>query len=78
MWRFGKKHDKIGKQEEKGGPMEDGSISIAVISDTHGFLRRSVVAELEGCQAILHAGDIIKRSDLDELALYGSLFTVML
>ena len=56
--------------------MEDGSISIAVISDTHGFLRRSVVAELEGCRAVLHAGDIIHRSDLDELALYGSLYAV--
>jgi len=56
--------------------MADGSISIAVISDTHGFLRRSVVRELSDCSVILHAGDIINRSDLDELALYGSLYAV--
>lgn len=33
---------------------------IGVISDTHGLLRDEVVAQLEGCQLILHAGDINK------------------
>ena len=49
---------------------------IAVISDTHGLLRRSVVRELEDCAHILHAGDIILESDLDELSLYGNLYAV--
>ena len=54
----------------------DDAIRIAVLSDTHGLLRREVVARLEGCSHILHAGDIITESDLDELALYGSLYAV--
>ena len=49
---------------------------IAVISDTHGFLRRNAVKELQACSCILHAGDIIMESDLDELAVYGSLYAV--
>ena len=49
---------------------------IAVISDTHGFLRRNAVKELQDCSCILHAGDIIMESDLDELAVYGSLYAV--
>ena len=56
--------------------MADHEIRIAVISDTHGLLRREVVAQLQGCTCILHAGDIISESDLDELALYGSLYAV--
>ena len=52
------------------------TIRVAVISDTHGMLRREVVAQLQGCNHIIHAGDIISESDLDELALYGSLFAV--
>ena len=51
-------------------------IRVAVISDTHGLLRRSVVREVQDCACILHAGDIIHESDLDELALYGSLYAV--
>ena len=49
---------------------------MAVISDTHGLLRRSVVREVQHCACILHAGDIIHESDLDELSLYGSLYAV--
>ena len=56
--------------------MAEAPIRVAVISDTHGILRREVVARLQGCTHILHAGDIINESDLDELALYGSLFAV--
>ena len=51
-------------------------IRIAVLSDSHGLLRRSVVQKLEGCSHILHAGDIVTESTLDELALYGQLFAV--
>ena len=51
-------------------------IRVAVLSDSHGLLRRSVVAKVQGCSHILHAGDVISQSDLDELAVYGSLYAV--
>ena len=54
----------------------DGTIRAAVISDTHGLLRREVVAELQDCTHIIHAGDIIRETDLDELRLYGSIYAV--
>ncbi len=56
--------------------MNTDEIRVAVLSDTHGLLRRSVIRELRDCACILHAGDIIHESDLDELALYGSLYAV--
>jgi len=40
---------------------------IGVISDTHGMLRAEVTEALQGCELILHGGDINKRSILDEL-----------
>ena len=49
---------------------------VAVLSDTHGLLRREVVAELRDCGHIIHAGDIVKETDLDELRLYGSIYAV--
>ena len=52
------------------------SVQIAVLSDTHGLLRREVVAELQDCSHIIHAGDIIRGKDLDELRLYGSVYAV--
>ena len=55
---------------------ENGIVRVGVISDTHGLLRREVVAELQGCTHILHAGDIVRESDLDELRLYGSIYAV--
>ena len=56
--------------------MNRDEIRAAVISDTHGLLRRSVIREIQGCGYILHAGDIIRESDLDELAVYGNLYAV--
>ena len=53
-----------------------GPVRVAVISDTHGMLRREVVAELQDCSCILHAGDIVRESDLDELRLYGNIYAV--
>ena len=52
------------------------TVNIAVLSDTHGLLRRDVVAAIQDCTHIIHAGDIIKESDLDELRLYGSVYAV--
>ena len=40
-------------------------VNVAVLSDTHGMLRREVVAELQDCSHIIHAGDIVKEMDLD-------------
>jgi len=40
---------------------------IGVISDTHGLLRPEAVAALEGCDRIIHAGDIGKPEVLDAL-----------
>ena len=51
-------------------------VQVAVISDTHGLLRREVVAEIRDCTHIIHAGDIVQESDLDELRLYGSIYAV--
>jgi len=42
-------------------------MKIGVISDTHGLLRPEAVAALQGCERILHAGDVGDRSILDEL-----------
>lgn len=60
--------------EEETGMGQD--VHVAVISDTHGLLRREVVSELQDCTHILHAGDIVRESDLDELRLYGSIYAV--
>ena len=52
------------------------TVNVAVLSDTHGWLRREVVAEIRDCTHIIHAGDIVKETDLDELRLYGSIYAV--
>ena len=46
---------------------------LGLISDTHGLMRPEALAALEGCNRIIHAGDIGSRSDrhngvLDTLA----------
>ena len=56
--------------------MNGNEIRIAVLSVTHRLLRRCVAAEVQDCDCILHAGDIIRQSDLDELAVYGNLYAV--
>ena len=55
---------------------ESGIVRVAVLSDSHGMLRREVVAELQDCTHILHAGDVVRESDLDELRLYGNIYAV--
>ena len=52
------------------------AVDIAVLSDSHGLLRREVVAEIQDCTHILHAGDIVRETDLDELRLYGRIYAV--
>jgi hypothetical protein len=41
---------------------------IGVISDTHGLLRPEALRELDGCDLILHAGDVGRGGILEELA----------
>jgi uncharacterized protein len=40
---------------------------IGIISDTHGLLRPEAIRELQGCERILHAGDIGRLSILGDL-----------
>lgn len=49
---------------------------IGVISDTHGLLRKEVIKHLQGCDAILHAGDINKPEILEELRQIAPLYVV--
>ncbi|MEN8247219.1 MAG: metallophosphoesterase family protein, partial [Thermodesulfobacteriota bacterium] len=39
-------------------PATSGSLTVGVISDTHGLLRPEVFEAFEGVELILHAGDI--------------------
>ena len=41
---------------------------IGVLSDTHGLLRPEALAALEGCEVILHGGDINRQEILDRLS----------
>ena len=41
--------------------------TIGVISDTHGLLRPEAVAALEGCDRIIHAGDVGSADVLQQL-----------
>ncbi|WP_072819461.1 metallophosphoesterase family protein [Modicisalibacter ilicicola] len=49
---------------------------IGVIADTHGTLRDESLTLLEGCELILHLGDIGKPFILERLAELAPLFTV--
>jgi len=41
--------------------------TIGLISDTHGLLRPEALRALEGCELIVHAGDVGKPEILDDL-----------
>ena len=49
---------------------------IGVLSDTHGLLRPEALLALEGCEAILHGGDVNRQEILDRLAELAPLFVV--
>lgn len=51
-------------------------MKIGVISDTHGLLRPEAVAALQGCERIIHAGDIGKPEVLEHLARIAPLHVV--
>ena len=41
-------------------------MKIGIISDTHNVLRNDVLEELQTCDYILHAGDIMKEEILEK------------
>lgn len=51
-------------------------MKIGVISDTHGLLRPEALSALNGCQAILHAGDICHQEIIDELGKIAPVYVV--
>lgn len=51
-------------------------MKIGIISDTHGLLRPEAVAALQGCELIIHAGDIGKPEILERLAAIAPLKVV--
>ncbi|WP_335945182.1 metallophosphoesterase family protein [Pseudomonas sp. G166] len=51
-------------------------MKVGVISDTHGLLRPQALAALEGCDRIIHAGDIGSHGILDQLASIAPLHVV--
>jgi len=48
-------------------PMAKSSLTVGVISDTHGLLRPEVLKTFQGVELILHAGDIGGDDILEEL-----------
>lgn len=49
---------------------------VGVISDTHGLLRPQAVEALQGCDLILHAGDVGNPEVLEELEKTAPVFAV--
>ncbi|MBC3372610.1 metallophosphoesterase family protein [Pseudomonas sp. SWRI92] len=51
-------------------------MKVGVISDTHGLLRPEALVALQGCEQIIHAGDIGSPGILETLASIGELHVV--
>ena len=49
---------------------------IAVLSDTHGLLRPEVLEAIDGCDAIIHGGDINKPEIIDRLKEIAPVYVV--
>ena len=49
---------------------------IGILSDTHGLLRPEVKKALDGCEAILHAGDINRQEIIDQLSVIAPVYVV--
>lgn len=49
---------------------------IGILSDTHGLLRPEVAEALQGCQVILHGGDINSQAVLDKLKEIAPVYAV--
>ena len=51
-------------------------MKIGILSDTHDLLRPEALLALNGCEAILHAGDICRQEILDELEKIAPVYVV--
>ena len=51
-------------------------MKVGIISDTHGLLRPEAIAALQGCEWIIHAGDIGSADILTQLAAIAPLHVV--
>ena len=51
-------------------------MKIGIISDTHGLLRPEVIKALDGCEAILHGGDINRQEIIDQLEEIAPVYVV--
>ena len=40
---------------------------IDIVSDTHGYLSPELMAAIDGCDLLIHAGDLTSEEDFDEL-----------
>ncbi len=49
---------------------------IGILSDTHGLLRDEVLSALQGCDAIIHGGDIDRQEVLDRLQEIAPVYVV--
>lgn len=49
---------------------------IGIISDTHGLLRQEVIEILQGCEVILHGGDINCQEILEALGEIAPVYAV--
>lgn len=52
------------------------SKTVAVISDTHGLLRPEVIEIIQGCDLIIHGGDINRKDIIDELEKIAPVYVV--
>jgi len=55
--------------------MSDAQI-VGLISDTHGLLRKEALSALEGCDLIIHAGDVGKPEIIEELRAVAPMIAV--
>lgn len=51
-------------------------MEIGLVSDTHGLLRPEVLMALDGCERVLHAGDVGAESILEGLRVLGPVHAV--
>ncbi|WP_162874771.1 metallophosphoesterase family protein, partial [Pseudomonas viridiflava] len=51
-------------------------MKIGIISDTHGLLRPEAVTALQGCEQIIHAGDIGSAEIVEQLKAIAPLHIV--
>ena len=51
-------------------------MKIGIISDTHGLLRPEVIKALDGCEVILHGGDINRQEIIDQLEKIAPVYVV--